>query len=83
MSNEWSPIETAPKDGRRIDLWVVFPSRSYRWPDARWMEAGEHNCLGPANWCTSAGFPLHGLTEKPFATHWMPLPEAPAPGAQS
>lgn len=25
--SEWQPIETAPRDGREIDIWVVPPSR--------------------------------------------------------
>jgi len=74
----WQPIETAPKDGTLIDLWVVFPSGGRRWADASWKEAAQHNCSGPANWTNSGGWPLHGLLEKPVATHWRQRPEAPA-----
>jgi hypothetical protein len=76
----WQSIETAPKDGTKIDLWVVFPTEQpegKRWADASWREPGQHNCKGPANWTSSSGWPLHGLTDKPVATHWMPIPEGP------
>lgn len=42
--SEWMPIESAPRDGSEVDLWVVFPSRGMRWPNARWLNAGEHAC---------------------------------------
>jgi hypothetical protein len=73
----WQDISTAPKDGTVIDLWVVFPSGPVRWADARWVEAGEHSCSGPANWCSRENFPLHAFVEKPVATHWMPIPNPP------
>lgn len=39
--SEWQPIETAPKDGTRIDLWMVDKSGSeYREPEAYWVSAG-------------------------------------------
>jgi len=76
----WQPIETAPKDGTLIDLWVVFLSGGQRWADASWKEAGQHNCSGPSNWTNNGGWPLHGLLGKPVATHWRPRPEAPASG---
>lgn len=76
----WQPIETAPKDGTRIDLWVVSPTKAWRWPDASWMEAGKHRWLGPDDWTSKEGMPLHALIEATVATHWQPLPSPPTPG---
>ncbi len=78
QATSWQPIETAPKGGAIIDLWVMFPDGGHRWADARWMEAGEHSCIGPADWCSREKYPLHAFTEKPVATHWMPLPPPPS-----
>lgn len=75
--SEWKEIKSAPKDGTKIDLWVVFLSGGYRWTDARWLESGAHSCSGPAGWCSSERYPLHAFTERPSATHWMPLPSPP------
>ncbi|KKM22878.1 hypothetical protein LCGC14_1620870 [marine sediment metagenome] len=66
MTHEWQPIETAPKDGTWVFLFVPGhgPAR------ARWS----HN-PGMAD-----GWRSHGtgrtITQ---GTHWMPLPEPPRP----
>lgn len=73
----WNPnMDDAPRDGTEIDLWVVFPNGGVRWADAKWLKEGEHSCTGPGNWCLNR-IPLHAYTEKPTATHWMPLPAPP------
>jgi len=77
--NEWQPIETAPKDGTWVLLFV--PAEI---PDE---DRGRHICAG--QWSDQ----LNGRTAPPrwmFAwfdggyygyagppTHWMPLPEPP------
>lgn len=71
-AQEWQPIETAPKDGRRIILgyagsyseegyWLSDPSKNY-WGETGWF-ATDENVLShhPSN-----------------PTHWMPLPEPPS-----
>ena len=60
--NTWQPIETAPKDGSDIDLWVEYKDRGARVPNCGWYEgAWRHN---------------FGRLMMP-ATHWMPLPDPP------
>lgn len=90
----WQPIETAPKDGTVIDLWVTHTEKSlsqkqdyapvqYRVPDCRWCDGGP---LDKAGWYSvSCGYGGDiGPVEynNPFrcqvATHWMPLPQPPA-----
>jgi hypothetical protein len=73
--NEWQPIETAPKDGARIDIWVEWTSktgvRGKRIPNCYWhrkANAWKTDCYYKDGWC-------HWRGEKP--THWMPLPEPP------
>lgn len=50
--NEWKPIEDAPRDGAKIDVWVLGESGGYRetnvfWgaPEARCKPTGE-----PPSW---------------------------------
>ena len=70
--SEWQPIETAPKDGTQVDVWVVFPSQSYRVADAHWNEtAGESGA-----WQLGSFHEMQ-FTERPVVTHWMPLPAPP------
>ncbi len=63
----WRGIESAPKDGTRIDLWVA----GRRITDSRWArnDADSTVPFGEPRW---QGF--YGLQEP---THWMPLPDAP------
>lgn len=63
----WQPIETAPKDGTRLDLWS---ENGWRYPNAAWDWVGDGMGWTDAH--------HHGSIEEggPF-THWMPLPEPP------
>jgi hypothetical protein len=78
---EWQPIETAPKDGKVIDVWIdgEFPRRradvSWREPtdSELWVHGGDTIETPDATWHDCFG-PL-GKSEQP--THWMPLPERP------
>jgi hypothetical protein len=74
---EWRPIDTAPKDGTRIDVWLS----GGRIPDVYWGlprhdcgEAGAYcdSCPVGEGWCDAYGY----LTEDEQPTHWMPLPAA-------
>lgn len=64
----WMPIETAPKDGTEIDLWL--PSAG-RLTDFKWRN------IGVKGWAKEEGYPVHTriLLEQP--THWMVPPPPP------
>jgi len=63
---EWQPIETAPKDGTHVLLYVD-KGAAVNITGGFW---DNHPKCG----CWIAG----GYTRKQFPpTHWMPLPEAP------
>jgi len=73
MCNKWQPIETAPKDGTEVDLWVVYSHGGYRRPDCKFEDGywwygdvlpAEAREKGGDDWDT-------------IATHWMPTPGPP------
>jgi hypothetical protein len=61
----WQPIETAPKDGRRIIAWFGANSEKYA-ESVYWLPEG--GC-----WVWSQD----GDSPRTPPTHWMPLPEPP------
>jgi thioesterase domain-containing protein len=64
----WLPIETAPKDGTEILIWMDGKQRIV----ARWADAP---AFGWSDWIeTVEGYRLR----KNVITHWQPLPEPPA-----
>lgn len=70
--SEWRTIDSAPKDGERIDVWFrLSDSHGARWVNVHWMPRRERWANGP----TDQGV-LHW-----FATHWMPIepPSTPTP----
>lgn len=84
---KWSPIESAPKDGTEIDLWVPNIHGGRRWTDCFWGKP-DHSCGEAGPYCDSDWH-----SEKPGwvdgvfpefvgdpPTHWMPIPEAPSVG---
>jgi hypothetical protein len=78
QQGHWQPIESAPKDGTRIDLWVVRLSSSgkhhdeHRAPEAYWdCERERWRC----KWLTANGYPA--FDKHYTTTHWMPLPPPP------
>ena len=67
---DWMPVKTAPKDGRKVDLWVRFESGWRRVADAHWNDELGNWQLGEYN--------ASNYLKHPEITHWMPLPEPPA-----
>lgn len=67
--SEWQPIETAPNDGTRVDLWMPGLNGGSRAIDCHWV-ANE--------WVDDDGVPfsaIYGYGRNP--THWMLSPEPP------
>ena len=74
MTDDWKPIETAPRDGTRVDLWVVPPEAPpSRVCDQIWNTDWGTWTKDAAPWYFTIG-PWKGDT---YVTHWMPVPAAP------
>lgn len=76
-ANQWQPIDTAPKDGTKIDLWgfefgagFVGSPKPRRFIGCKYIPPSERWNRG--QWW----HPNYGNIEP---THWMPLPPAPNP----
>lgn len=68
MQDGWQPIETAPKDGTRIDVWFQLTiDHGARWANVLWSP--EHEI-----W---SGGPPSQYKDGWVATHWMPFPASP------
>ena len=84
--SEWQPIDTAPRDGTVIDVWLNHETLAdiefyCQMPPTR---SGGKGCFGGRStgwmWLNGKFRPyLRGLQATVFVqpTHWMPLPEPP------
>jgi hypothetical protein len=71
---EWQRIETAPKDGTRVDLWCInhltYDKRGQRVVNVAWGTVTDWTRREHEGW-------QHGRGEDLEPTHWMPIPEPP------
>jgi hypothetical protein len=73
--SDWQLIETAPKDGTKVDIWAktwLPHSDSFTWqrfPNCSW-DKGDTTTNRRAKW--------FGVYEDWWPTHWMPLPDPPS-----
>lgn len=84
MVEGWQPISTAPKDGTKVDLWIVDQDgEGWRMPDAAWHGEWIDNQIYESGPCERSD--KNTVTGEPYferATHWMPVPTAPATDAK-
>jgi hypothetical protein len=72
MMNSWQPIETAPQDGKPLDLWVVCVN-------LQWRPEGEHHRVTDAFWKNGEWLVSNpwldeivpAVANEYRATHWM------------
>lgn len=76
--SDWLPIESAPKDGTKIDLW--YPHGIGREPNSYWHSIQAWGYDVPA---TDRHHPqeMDFMTRGCEPTHWMPLPNPPISGS--
>jgi hypothetical protein len=72
IDRHWKPIETAPKDGTIIDLWVLWSDAPARRANCKW--SGDE----VEGWELGEGFTQFQYSSWPVVTHWMPLPAPPS-----
>lgn len=74
----WLPIESAPKDGTRVFLWIEWSDVPVvgEFSHKRWWADTEHYEVSCGTYCYG-GTVSSDKNMKP--THWMPLPVAPQP----
>ncbi|MGP2493324.1 DUF551 domain-containing protein [Mesorhizobium sp. PUT5] len=77
-SGGWQPIETAPKDGTKIQVWEA----GYEWPEVIYYELYNDQVaaeVGESGYWRYADDLFADVAEVEFdaLTHWMPLSSAP------
>jgi hypothetical protein len=86
--SEWHKIDTAPKDGTRIDVWQYCHDPKWRpdpsaehglasgWRliDVKWADGCWQQWLDQ---CGDCGFEPIYCSEHHTISHWMPFPEPP------
>jgi hypothetical protein len=86
--SEWQPIETAPKDGRHILVFVDCAEtpivRLAFWSDGELWEMQGYDSLEEVRgwWSYENSVTQEKLDGPVEPTHWMPAPEFPKAGAR-
>lgn len=77
LEDGWQPIETAPKDGTRVLLWIEWSDVPVigEFSHGRWRADTEHYSVSCGAGCYG-GSVSSDRYMKP--THWRPLPAPPA-----
>lgn len=80
---EWRDIETAPKDGTKVDLWLIDEKgNGWRIPDAFWGYDGWAYEDNQFRYCEyeykGTGDQIRDRARFARATHWMPIPKGPS-----
>jgi hypothetical protein len=74
--SEWQPIDTAPKDGTRIILWLpvedVAISGFWEWVEPERID-GHQLYSGFYDWFVDNDYVIFDSEYRP--THWMPMPK--------
>jgi hypothetical protein len=85
MRSEWQPIETAPKDGSVVDLWVPsyrqvndYLVEGHRVAACRWNDGWGDGGFWEAKFVEVDSFTPLDSIDGQQPTHWMPLPEPPS-----
>ena len=73
----WNKIETAPKDGTKIDLWVSGQREIECWYDAENKNVTPYWEPDESDWLTDRGHVDGTMRITAHPTHWMPTPEGP------
>lgn len=76
-AQEWRDIESAPKDGSLVDLWIP---KCAQFGEAH-RSSGEYSWNKESReWELQCGNPAHGVSLPwlQLATHWRPIPAPPA-----
>lgn len=74
LENQWHPIETAPKDGTRLDLWCKL----WRSHNDTWMYQRFTDCYwNDYKYIDNARAQWENMSDGWHPTHWMPLPQPP------
>jgi len=81
---EWQPIETAPKDGTKILVWVFEEIlQNIHYDMVHWETRTELTEYGYEGFVSGQISPdskqvnKYMIISQDFYTHWMPLPKTP------
>lgn len=75
LTGGWQPMQTSPKDGSPVDLWVrLADGRGFRVTDARWLR---RKWRGVVDGADSEGpvERVYGTSGEGVVVGWMPVPE--------